>query len=258
MTKLYLYILFLLPFGAQAQQYVLFDTSTINYKSRLIGYYKSDAYSDKMDFIIDNPDDIKELIVSFTAGAEQDPQFPRDLYIVTLLQNNNEVKAWSFDMMRGCALYEGRSYAYDVKKIRQLAKQNPLRIKEVTATFKTNEEAEQYLKKQQLDRNLLYSKISKVRYEGRFDLRIPRNTTDPRVRAALDTVRYKFSKLAPPGTYSVVFTQNRNIPTDKNYYNFIVFGKKDMYESLKEPKWIKGKWETIEATVFMYYRKYRK
>ncbi|WP_276481632.1 hypothetical protein [Paraflavitalea pollutisoli] len=257
MNKFYLYLLLLLPFGAQAQQYVLFDTSTINYKSKLIGYYKTDPYSDKMDFIIDNPDDIKELIVSFTAGAEQDPQMPRDYYIVTLSQNNNEVKSWTFDMVRGCTLYEGRSYAYDVKKIRKLAKQNPLRVKEVTATFKTNEEAEQFLKKQQLDRNLLYSKLNKVRHEGQFTLRVPRLTTDPRIRIATDTVRKQLSRLAAPGTFTVLYVNNRSVAADNKHYTFTIYSKKDTYDYLDIPKWEKGKWGAIEATVFLYYRKYK-
>lgn len=257
MIKTCLYLLFLLPFCAQAQQYILFDTSTINFKSRLIGYYRSDAYSDKMDFIIDNPDDIKELIINFTAGAEQAPQMPRDLYIVTLLQNNNEVKAWTFDMVRGCALYEGRSYAFDVKMIKKLAKQNPLRVKEVTMSFKTNEAAEQYLKKQQLDRNLLYSKINNVRYEGQFELKIPRLSLDPKIRIALDTVRKNFSALAPPGTYNVIHTYNRTVAADKKHHSFIVFSKKATYDQLNIPKWNKGKWEAIEPIVYLYYRKYK-
>lgn len=256
MIKVYLYLLLLFPLCASAQDYVLFDTSTINFKSKLIGYYRTNAFSDKMDFIIDNPDDIKSLIVSFTAGAEQDPQMPRDYYIVTLLQNNYDVKAWTFDMARGCALYEGRSYAFDVSLIKKLAKKNPLRIKEVTKTFNSDAEAEQYLKKQQLDRNLLFAKLNKVRHEGYFEMRVPRSTIDVRIRAALDTVRTRLSKLAPPGTYSVAFTQSRNAMMEKNYYTFLVSSKKDTYDNLDIPKWTKGRWEAIESTLTMFYRKY--
>lgn len=258
MSKLYLIFLLLFPLCTRAQQFALFDTSTINYKSRLIGYYKSDAYSDKMDFIIDNPDDIKQLIVSFTAGAEQDPQMPRDFYIVTLLQNNNDVKAWTFDMMRGCTLYEGRSYAFDVKILKKLAKENPLRIKEVSVSFKTNAEAEKYQKKQQLDRNLLYSKIQNVRYEGQFTLRVPRLTSEPRIRIALDSVRKNLARLAPADSYNVIYAFNRVAATDKSYYTFTVFSKKETYDQLDVRKWYKGKWAPIEPTVFLYYRKYRK
>lgn len=256
MTKLYLFLFMLLPLSQAAQEYALFDTSTIDNRSKLLGIYRTPQPYERMDFIIDNPDDIKALIPTLTAGTEVYPQLPRDFFVITLLQEGKEMKAWTVDMKRNCLLIDGRAYLFDAAIVKKLARENPFRLKMVTKTFTSQEEADQYLEKQKLDRSFLYARMPTIDYEGYFEVRIPRSGIQPQTSSIQDTVRNTLARMAPPGSFDVIYVNNRAVAADKRHYTCTIYGKKETYDRLNIAGWVKGKWARSAARATLFYRKY--
>lgn len=254
MTKLYLF-LFILPLSLLAQEYALFDTGTVNNRSKLLGLYRTPQPYEHMDFIIDNPDDIKALIPTLTAGTEVYPQLPRDFFIISLLQDGKEIKAWTVDMKRNCLLYDGRAYLFDAGIVKKLARENPFKLKEVRKTFTSQEAADQYLEKQKLDRSFLYARMPTIDYEGHFEISIPNSAATSGVLALQDTVHNTLARITPVGTFDVVMVDNR-VNADKKQYKYTVYCRKETYDRFRVADWKKGKWTQSQAGGTLFYRKY--
>lgn len=256
MKQLYLYLWLLLPVRLAAQGSLAFDTSAINHKSKLVGLYRTPQAYERADFIIDNPDEIKALIPTFTAGPETPLQTARNFYTITLLHDGKEIKTWTVDMSRNRLLSDGSSYQFDALTVRKLAKENPLKVRAVRKKFRTTEEADDYLKKAKLERRLLYVETPWRAYEGSFDLRIPRTTANYNILMAYRIVTNTLLTIAPRDSFDIEVNYRRYSPSNQDYHNFIISCKKSDYDQLNIKDWEKSGWTKLQIAATLYYRKY--
>lgn len=229
------------------------DTIEITARSRMFGVMQNGDPRDRMNFMLDNPDDIKSLVPTLTAGAEIKAKWGRGLYLITLVEDNEQLGAWLVNIEDNYVLHKGRTYAFDAKQIRQLAKNNRFKYKAKLVKFSTKEEANQYLKKQMLDRSFIIADIPPVIYDGNFQVRLPRNKLHPNARAAIDSLKRRLENVTPPNTFVVKYVLNQSTVRDRDYYTLLVHCNRAVFELFSPVGYKIRKWrEEPTQTVFFY------
>lgn len=220
----------------------------------MFGVMQNGDAKDRMNFILDNPDDIKSLVPTLTAGGEIKAKWGRALYLITLVEDNVQLAAWMVNIEDNYILYKGRTYAFDAKQIRQLAKNNRFKYKAKFLKFHSNEEANQYLKKQLLDRSFILADIPPVIYDGNFQVRLPRNNLHPNARAAIDTLKRRLENVTPQNTFVVKYVLNHTTIRDRDNYTFLVHCGKEVFEVFSQAGYKIGKWRKEPTETVFFYR----
>ncbi|AXY74293.1 hypothetical protein D3H65_10035 [Paraflavitalea soli] len=225
----------------------------------MFGVMQQGDPKDRMNFILDNPDDIKHFIPLLTAGAEVNANQGRLLllrafYLITLVDDNEQLATWQVNLEDNYVLYKGRAYTFDAKQIRQLAKDNRFKYKAKFVRFSSKEEANSYLKKQLLDRSFIVADIPPVIYDGNFQVRVSRNNLHPHSRAAIDSLKKRLERVTPQNTYIINYVLNQSTMRDRNYYTFLVRCNKEVFESFSAAGNKAGKWRKEPTETVFFYR----
>lgn len=230
------------------------DTIEITTKSRMFGVMQNGDPKDRMNFMLDNPDDIKNFVPTLTAGGEIKAKWGRALYLISLVDENVQLAAWLVNIEENYVLYKGRTYAFDAKQIRQLAKNNRFKYKAKFIKFSTKEEADNYLKKQLLDRSFIIADIPPVMYDGTFQVRIPRNNLHPHARTAIDSLKRRLENITPQNTFVINYVLNQTTVRDRSYYTLLVRCNKDVFDLFSSTGYKAGKWRKEPTQTVFFYR----
>lgn len=257
MKRLFLILTLVYSLPLCAQDNLMFDTSKIDATSKLIGRYpqydKQQTYK-YLNFIIDDPTTIKQVVATLTLGKEgkntiQDPDFR-----ITLVQNFDEVKSWVVNPNLNSVMYDGHTYAFDINKIKELAAKYPFDYKYDKIPFKSKDDYEKYLNIQKENTNFLFDYAPQFEYEGSFDIQFPRNQKFSSPKAISDFLTPLIEKIVSKDEYRVSYILNEKNMKDQTQFTMTITGSKKLYETLHLENLKKEEWQTTIEEGWFFYR----
>jgi hypothetical protein len=256
MKKYFFIATLILSSTLSAQDNLLFDTSKIDATTKLIGRYpqydKQKTYK-YLNFIIEDPVTIKWAITSMTIGREdqnmgEDPDFK-----LALIQNFDEVKSWTINPTLNSAMYSGHTYAFNIDKIKELAKSYPFDYKFDKISFKSKGDYDKYLSKQKENKAFLFDYAPQFKYEGSFEVQFPRSQKFSSPKAISDYLTPLIEKLVAQVDYRVSYVLNEKNMKDQNQFTMTITGPKKLHNMLQLEDLNKEEWKsTIEEGWFFY------
>jgi hypothetical protein len=256
MKKYFLFLPLFFTLTLSAQHNFLFDTSKIGATTKLIGRYpqydKQKTYK-YLNFIIEDPITIKKVISTLPLGKEgeniiEDPEFR-----IALVQNFDEVKSWTINPGLNSAMYNGHTYAFNIDKIKDLAKAYPFDYKFDKIPFNSKEDYDKYLSKQKENKAFLFDYAPQFKYEGSFEVQFPRNHKFSSPKAISDYLTPLVEKIVSKGDYSISYILNEKNMKDQTQFTMTITGPKKLHETLKLEDLKKEEWKpTIEEGWFFY------
>lgn len=256
MKKLFLYASLAFSLNLSAQDNMMFDTSKIDENTKLIGRYpqydKQKTYK-SLNFIIEDPATIKKIITMLTLGKEvqninEDPDF-----MIAMVHNFDEVKSWTLNPTLNSVMYSGRSYAFDINKVKELAKQYPFDYKFDKILFKSKEEYDKYLDKQKGNKDFLFVYAPQFKYDGSFEMQFPRNEKFSSPKAISNYLMPIVEETVSKNNYSLSYELTEKNLKDQTQFTMTVSGSKKLYDKLKFEHVKKEEWiPTAEEGWFFY------
>ncbi|MDF2189031.1 hypothetical protein [Paraflavitalea sp. CAU 1676] len=256
MIRFQLAILLLLSVNLQARQAEPFDTTLINAKSKLIGWTRIENTRDKVSFILDQPEDIKKVMPLLTSGPEVNLRLTHEPYYISLVQNNREIRVWKVNIPGNRIMSNNNCYWFDASIISKLAKENPFRFKSEKKIFITNGDAQEFLRKESLNRNFLFARIPSGLYEGIFDIPVPRNVQYKHPDTIANYLRTQIERIVPQGAYDFYDFQRSRDPQSKIQYIITICGSRELFDKLDAGDLTKENWKSLTEPSYFYYRKY--
>ena len=236
---------------------LMFDSVKLEPGARLIGRYpqydKKKTYRD-LNFCIDDPAEIRKAIQLLRVGEEvenatQDPDFG-----VALVQGNMESRRWRINPTLRSAGYNGHTYRFDIKKIKELSKRFPFDYRYEKVVFATGEEYETYLAKQKGDSTFLFNYSPSFRFEGSFDVQFPKTEQFSSPRAISEYLDPIIEKIVAKNEYTVSYWLNDRNMRDQSQYTMTIMGSKRLFENLQIDGRTKEAWKPAVATGMFFYR----
>ena len=239
-----------------AQDNFLFDTSKIDATTKLIGRYpqydKQKTYK-YLNFIIEDPATIKKVIMTLTLGKEGENTIEDPEFRIAVVQNFEEVKSWTINPTLNSAMYSGRTFAFDIKNVQDLAKKYPFDYRFDKIPFKTKEEYEAYLKKQKENKAFLFDYAPQFEYEGSFEVQFPRNQTFSSPKAISDYLTPLIEKIVSKDEYRISYVLNEKNMKDQTQFTMTITGSKKLFNELQLENLKKEDWKpTVEEGWFFY------
>jgi len=257
MKQTFLLFALLIALTVTAQQGFIFDTSRVDGSTKLIGRYPQfdkDKIHRNLNFIIDNPADIKRIIPTLTLGKEVPNEIEEPGFQIAVIQNKDEIKTWIVNPASGSVLFDGHTYAFDISKIRVLAAKYPFDYRFDKITFKNKPDFDAYLLNASQDSTFLFDYRPRFRYEGSFEIEFPGNKRFSSPKAISEYLKPLIEKIVREKEYSIRYflsDKNRNNP---DQFTMNIEGSKKLYEELQPGNNLKKEnWqETVEQGWFFY------
>jgi hypothetical protein len=257
MKRSFLILTLVISLNLCAQDNLMFDTSKIDVTTKLIGRYpqydKQKTYK-YLNFIIDDPTTIKQVIMTLTLGKEgkntiQDPEFR-----ITLVQNFDEVKSWIVNPNLNSAMYGGHTYAFDISKIKELATKYPFDYKFDKMPFNSKDDYEKYLSKQKENTAFLFDYAPQFKYEGSFEVQFLRNKKFSSPKVISDYLTPLIEKIVSKDDYRVSYILNEKNMKDQTQFTMTITGSKKLYETLQLKNLKKEEWKPTNEEGWFFYR----
>lgn len=239
-----------------AQDNLMFDTSRIDATTKLIGRYpqydKQKTYK-YLNFIVEDPATIKKVITMLVLGKEGENTIEDPEFRIALVQNFDEVKSWTVNPTLNSAMYSGHTYAFDINKVKELAKKYPFDYRFDKIPFKSKEEYEAYLSKQKENKAFLFDYAPQFKYEGSFEVQFPRNQKFSSPKAISDYLTPLIEKIVSKDDYRVSYVLNEKNMKDQSQFTMTITGSKKLYDNLQLDNLKKEEWKpTVEEGWFFY------
>lgn len=256
MHKCFFIVTLFFSFTLSAQSNLLFDTSKIDATTKLIGRYpqydKEKTYK-YLNFIIEDPATIKKVLATLTLGDEgqntiQDPDFR-----IALVQDYDEVKSWTINPALNSAMYNGHTYAFNIDKIKELAKTYPFDYTFDKVPFESKAEYVNYLNAEKEKKNFLFDYAPSFKYDGSFEVQFPRNKKFSSPKAISDYLTPLIEKIVANGEYRISYILNEKNLKDQTQFTMTITGPEKLYETLQLQELKKQEWTpTVEEGWFFY------
>jgi|688.fasta_scaffold290836_2 hypothetical protein len=257
--KKYLFVSALfISLSVSAQNRILFDTSKIDATTKLIGRYPQYDKSKKykyLNFIIEDPAIIKKVIPTLVLGKEGENTIEEPDFRISLVQNFDEVQSWTINPTLKSAMYDGHTYAFDIEKVKDLAKKFPFDYRFDKVSFKSKDAYESYLTKQKENRSFLFSYAPRFKYEGSFDVEFPRNNQFSSPKAISDYLSPMIEKIVSENDYTVSYSLNEKNMGNQNQFTMTISGSKKLYDALNVGSLKKEAWKASDEQGWFFYKK---
>lgn len=241
---------------ASAQENFIFDTSKIDAKTKLIGRYPSydkQKTHKKFNFIIEDPEIIKRVIMTLPLGEEEPNIFTTQNFWITIVQDFREVKTWMVNPSLNNVLADGRTFAFEVNKLKKLSKAYPFDYRFEIIPFSNEVEFKSHLEKQKVDTSFLFYYRPAFKYEGSFEIEFPNNDTFSSPLAISEYLKPMIEKIVTENEYSINYVLDDKNKNDQFHYTMIINGSKKLYDQLKLENLNKENWKkTVENGYFFY------
>jgi hypothetical protein len=239
-----------------AQGRLMFDTSEISPGTILIGRYphydKQKTYQ-SLNFIIEDPATIKHVIRLLTVGTEGENTIEEPGFNISLVQHFEEGKSWIINPSLLSAMYDGHTYAFDINKVKDLARRYPFDYRFDKVPFKSKEAYRKYRDKQKENNHFLFDYSPQFEYEGSFEVQFPRNEKFSSPKAISDYLEPIIEQIVPKDTYRVSYDLNDKNLNDQSQFTMTITGTKKLFAELGLPGLKKGEWTpTVEEGWFFY------
>ena len=256
MKKYFLIAALILSLNVHAQDKLMFDTLKIDATTKLIGRYpqydKQKTYR-SLNFIIEDPETIKKVISTLTVGEEGENTVEEPGFTIALIRDFDEVRSWIVNPGLNSALYDGHTYAFDIGKVKKLAKQYPFNYKFDKIPFRSKVEYESYLLKQKENKLFLFDYAPEFRYEGSFEVQFPRNQIYSSPKAISDYLTPLVEKIVSKDDYSIRYVLDEKNMNNHAQFTMTIIGSKKLYDELQLGNLKKRAWmPTIEEGYFFY------
>lgn len=252
-----LFLVFSLNAFAQNEKPKLYDILKVNDSTRIIGIYphfdKDQTFRD-LNFIIENPAEIKKVIQSFEVGDEIANSFDNPNFRVLVVQNFKDVNSWIVSPYSKNVLTKGHTYTFDIEKIKKLHKKYPLNYKFEKASFKNLQEFALYLLKQKQNPAFLFSYNPIFKYEGSFELQFPKNEKFSSPKSISQYIRPMIEKIANPEDFSISFKASEYNLKNADQFTMTITGPKQIFETLKVGELINKNWSATEESGIFFYK----
>lgn len=253
-------ILFFAPLffvlSLSAQENLLFDTTMIQKGTKLIGrypQYDKKKVHQNLNFIIEDAAVIRSVITDLTLGKEEAFMNEEPGFMIAIVHDYAEEKNWAVNPGFNSVMHNGHAYAFNVSKLKLLAKKYPFDYRTEKLVFKSDKEYEQYLGKQKKDSNFLFAYGPSFRYEGSFEVAFPKNDTFPHPAGISDYLDPLIEKIVSKDEYRVIYELSEINIKNRDQYTMKIIGSKKLYESLVLKGLKKEEWmPTVEDALFFY------
>ncbi|MEN8121693.1 MAG: hypothetical protein ABFS35_15180 [Bacteroidota bacterium] len=250
-----------------AQEKYMVDTLSINENTKLIGrhppYYKPKSYN--LNFIIENPKEIKEAIKAFKIKEKTANNDRSNVFWISIIQDNHELILWQVNPEAKSFYLGDLSYSIDIDIIKALHEKFPFEYRDEEKVFKTKEEFTAYFEEQKKNKNFLFNYGPEFLYEGSFEVVFPTNDKsgenfEKKVENFEKTMGKISNYLKPRIEKIDSISKNRisyNFDTkdwnDPTKITISVEGSRKLFDNLILKNPIKQNWKyTIESGSFYY------
>jgi hypothetical protein len=235
---------------------LMFDGIKIDDNTRLIGRSEqsgNESIYRNWNFYIDNPTVIKEVLKELTVGPETAGAFETPAFIISIIQQNNQVKDWLVNPTLKSTMYEGHTYQFDVEKVKKLGGKYPLEYKEEEITFSNKEAYDKYLTIQKENKNFLFDYSPQFKYEGSFEVKFPKTNLFSSPKTISEYLEPLIEKVVTKNEYRLSFILDEKNMNDQNQFTMTIAGSKKIFDNLTLDGFGKGNWEpTVEKGFFFY------
>lgn len=211
--------------------------------------YNTNKAYDKLNFIIDNPSDLKDLKLNFEHGYELSTKLTdENHFMIYAIKDKKIIDQWLVNPKIYNVYYNGIAYSFDADKLEEIAAAYPLNVSIERMQFKNEKEYKKLKKAIDKDPSIILFYEPSFVFEGTYEISLPKDKT---IKTAEEAEAY-FNQLIKPLTnkqYSVSYALNERNLMDRSQFTLIVSGPKVIFDKLPTNKGTKGEWtpEVYEA-----------
>lgn len=239
-----------------AQRNLMFDTSAINKSTKLVGqypYYDKEKKFRHLNFWVTDPEKIKEIIKSLEVGPQVENFFTTKSFDLFIINGYDKVRSWTINPIENTASYNGRTYQFDTRKIKNLAKLFPFDYRHEKIIFKDQLTYTRYLEKQKSDSLFFFHYPPSFTYEGSFKIKFPKNNQYSSPKAIITYLKPIIEKIVPTNEYLASYALDKENLDDHKNYVITIKGSKKLFDELQVPGLTLRAWEpSIEEGTFFY------
>jgi len=146
----------------------------------------------KYAFILDKPADMEALKKAIILEQKTDRVFELNSFIIYVVKSNEVIDQFIISPANNNMPINGEFYRFDFSTIRKLSRLHPLNFVTRENSFLTRREYEDYYKDAKLDRKFIFLFKPKFRYEGTFDLIVPKIDSLSTPKETIDSLTRSF------------------------------------------------------------------
>ena len=258
MKQYLLFVILFSSFSLFGQEKLMFDITKIDSTTKLIGrypLYDKQKTHKSLNFIVEDVETIKAMIKALPLGSEDDNIVEDPGFEIALIRNYVEEKSWSVNPSFNSVRNGGKTFSFDIKRLKKLSKKYPFDYKFEMIAFKDKAVYDSFLNKQRLDKSFLFSYDPPFgALEGSFELEFPRNDPFSSPKAISEYLRPIIEKLVSSDQYSVSYSLNEKNMQNQTQFTMTIAGSKKLYNDLQLEGFKKGEWQPIVKQGYFFYK----
>ncbi|CAM3498331.1 hypothetical protein FSS13T_10670 [Flavobacterium saliperosum S13] len=240
-------------------QKTLFDTLTVNSKTKIIGRYpqydKNKSF-EKYNFIIEDSTSIVEFIKTLKLGDEVKNSLEDPCFKLTVVKNYDEIGSWTINPnLKSAMTHDGHTYKFDLNQISKLNETHPFKYSFEIKSFSSKSEYGKYLAQQKNNPNFLFDYSPQFRYEGSFEIEFKKSEKFPHPKGISEYLKPYIEKIANEDEYSLGYIVNEKNMKNREQYTMTISGSKKLFTELKLKNLKNENWQPIVEEGYFFYKK---
>jgi hypothetical protein len=260
MKSLFILLFLTITSSLSAQNNFQIDLSKIDKDTKLVGrhpqYNKNSQYA-KLNFIVENVEEIKNLLRKINYGAEITNRFDPNCFDLTLIQGDKEKRIGTIIPHNNSISFDGNTYRFDIGQIDKLNRKYPFDYRCDVKVFKSEKEYSDFLMLQKKDNSFLFDYDPDFRFEGSFEIIFPKNDQFPSPLKISEYLEPFINKIESDNNkYRVDYALKGVNVTNRNQYTMTITGSRKLYEllELSDKNLKKENWKYAESEGYFFYR----
>ncbi|MCX6232299.1 MAG: hypothetical protein NTZ33_12240 [Bacteroidetes bacterium] len=248
-----------------SQRPLLYDTLSINSKTKLIGRYPhfdKDKTYEKWNFIIEDSSIIRTMVKTFVPEEEIKNLIENTDFRITIVENFKEIALWIINPKTKSVQTGGHTYRFNFDLFTKLCFKYPFKYKFIKKEFNSLNEYLIFLEEQKKNINFLFNYPPQFRYEGIFEIEFPKNEIYDSPKAISDILMPLIEQIVKKDEYAINYIldkrnlkniiDKRNLKNNSKYI-MTILGSKEIYKRLKVKNFKNRNWKkTSEIGTFFY------
>jgi len=236
----------------------LFDTLKIEAGTKIVGRYEhfdQDKTYEKYNFIIDDPEKIKQFVKELKLGEEVPNSLENPAFKLTVLKNHREIGVWTVNpSLKSVMVHDGHTYAFDLAQISQLNQLYPFAYNFEVKTFTAKSDFETYLAAQKKKVDFLFYYAPQFKYEGSFEIEFKASPQFTSPKAITDFLSPYLQKLVKANEYRMGYVLNEKNINNKGQYTMTITGPKRLFDQLQVDGLKNENWQPMQEKAHFFYR----
>jgi hypothetical protein len=209
----------------------------------------------KYAFILENPADMETLNKAIILEQKTDRVFELHRFILYIIKSNEIVGEFIISPGNNNMPINGEFYQFNFSIIRELSRKHPLHFATIEKSFLSRREYENYYEGAKLNLKFLFLFTHDLRYEGTFELVVPKSDSISNPKEAIDSLTRQFHEQQLTD-FNIVYTLSQENTKNTDRMVMHVQASKNVFDLYKpNPAFRKRSWVQNKLTARSVWRK---